>query len=315
MLRTLPKVLRRQVVPAAEWAARISAELPEGPERGAQRDAFAAALGQTIRKLTFAPVDPSDFDVERVPPAPAGDLPRGRRARPRARRVEGPRGVAGAAGRKGGQRGRLDLRRHRGRGWRADVPWCGPVAVRSRNRALRHPRGRRIRRSPSGPASPRGNGTSCPSTSTPARPAMSSARTPRSSTMAHRWPSGSSRRPRSGIAPRVAASAACWCSPRRRPSPTCRSTSRTTRSCSSPPATIRARARCSTTASRRASTPSCALATPTGCCARAPTSRRCATRSRRTSWTACSRPSRSSPASSRRRARPTGRSRRPRAST
>ncbi|GAA1809574.1 ATP-dependent RNA helicase HrpA [Agromyces neolithicus] len=68
MLRTLPKVLRRQVVPAAEWAAKISAELPEGPERGAERESFAAVLAQTIRRLTFAPVDPSDFDVERVPP-------------------------------------------------------------------------------------------------------------------------------------------------------------------------------------------------------------------------------------------------------
>ena len=68
MLRTLPKVLRRQVVPAAEWAAKISAELPDGPERGADREPFAATLGQTIRRLTFAPVDPSDFDVERVPP-------------------------------------------------------------------------------------------------------------------------------------------------------------------------------------------------------------------------------------------------------
>ena len=68
MLRTLPKVLRRQVVPAAEWAAKISAELPDGPERGAEREPFAATLGQTIRRLTFAPVDPSDFDVERVPP-------------------------------------------------------------------------------------------------------------------------------------------------------------------------------------------------------------------------------------------------------
>ncbi|GAA1772076.1 ATP-dependent RNA helicase HrpA [Agromyces humatus] len=68
MLRTLPKVLRRQVVPAAEWAAKISAELTDGPERGAERESFAATLGQTIRRLTFAPVDPSDFDVERVPP-------------------------------------------------------------------------------------------------------------------------------------------------------------------------------------------------------------------------------------------------------
>ena len=68
MLRTLPKMLRRQVVPAAEWAAKISAELPDGPEHGADREPFAAILGQTIRRLTFAPVDPSDFDVERVPP-------------------------------------------------------------------------------------------------------------------------------------------------------------------------------------------------------------------------------------------------------
>ncbi|QAY73368.1 ATP-dependent RNA helicase HrpA [Agromyces protaetiae] len=68
MLRTLPKVLRRQVVPAADWAAKISDELPAGPESGATRDPFAAVVGRTIRKLTFAPVDPSDFDLERVPP-------------------------------------------------------------------------------------------------------------------------------------------------------------------------------------------------------------------------------------------------------
>jgi ATP-dependent helicase HrpA len=68
MLRTLPKVLRRQVVPAAEWAARISAELPDGPEGGAEREPFTGMLAQAIRRLTFAPVDPSDFDLERVPP-------------------------------------------------------------------------------------------------------------------------------------------------------------------------------------------------------------------------------------------------------
>jgi ATP-dependent helicase HrpA len=68
LLRTLPKVLRRQVVPAAEWAARISAELPDGPEGGAEREPFTAMLAQAIRRLTFAPVDPSDFDLERVPP-------------------------------------------------------------------------------------------------------------------------------------------------------------------------------------------------------------------------------------------------------
>ncbi|WP_394552749.1 ATP-dependent RNA helicase HrpA [Agromyces sp. MMS24-JH15] len=67
MLRTLPKVLRRQVVPAAEWAAKIAEELPGGPERGDEREPFAAAIAGAIRRLTYAPVDPGDFDLERVP--------------------------------------------------------------------------------------------------------------------------------------------------------------------------------------------------------------------------------------------------------
>lgn len=67
LLRTLPKVLRRQVVPAAEWAAKIAAELPAGPEGGAEREPLTAVVAQAIRRLTFAPVDPGDFDLERVP--------------------------------------------------------------------------------------------------------------------------------------------------------------------------------------------------------------------------------------------------------
>lgn len=68
LLRTLPKVLRRQVVPAAEWAAKIAAELPAGPEAGEPREPLAAVVGQAIRRLTYAPVDASDFDLDRVPP-------------------------------------------------------------------------------------------------------------------------------------------------------------------------------------------------------------------------------------------------------
>ncbi|MDF2575957.1 MAG: ATP-dependent helicase HrpA, partial [Agromyces sp.] len=68
LLRTLPKVLRRQVVPAAEWAAKIAAELPAGPEAGEPREPLAAVVGQAIRRLTFAPVDAADFDLDRVPP-------------------------------------------------------------------------------------------------------------------------------------------------------------------------------------------------------------------------------------------------------
>ncbi|WP_308799145.1 ATP-dependent RNA helicase HrpA [Agromyces silvae] len=68
MLRTLPKVLRRQVVPVAEWATKISAELPAGPEGGAVREPFAEVVAATIKRLTFAPVTADDFDLERVPP-------------------------------------------------------------------------------------------------------------------------------------------------------------------------------------------------------------------------------------------------------
>ena len=47
LLRTLPKVLRRQVVPAADWAAKISAELPDGP--GARRGTRAVRRGRRAR--------------------------------------------------------------------------------------------------------------------------------------------------------------------------------------------------------------------------------------------------------------------------
>ncbi|MHA7985870.1 ATP-dependent RNA helicase HrpA [Rathayibacter sp. CAU 1779] len=88
LIRTLPKALRRSVVPAADWAARIATELPDGIGSGAgssgasdttrgtagtakpsaEPEPFTAILSRTIRRLTGTPVDPTDFDVERVPP-------------------------------------------------------------------------------------------------------------------------------------------------------------------------------------------------------------------------------------------------------
>jgi ATP-dependent helicase HrpA len=81
LIRTLPKALRRSVVPAADWAARITAELPPGVgSAGAAGTAgtagasappvgepFLDILSRTIRRLTGTPADPADFDVERVP--------------------------------------------------------------------------------------------------------------------------------------------------------------------------------------------------------------------------------------------------------
>jgi ATP-dependent helicase HrpA len=68
MLRTLPKVLRRQVVPAAEWAAKIGAELPAGPETGDERPPFAEVVAGVIKRLTYAPVTADDFEPDRLPP-------------------------------------------------------------------------------------------------------------------------------------------------------------------------------------------------------------------------------------------------------
>jgi ATP-dependent helicase HrpA len=71
LIRTLPKALRRSVVPAADWAARIAAELSvrSGTNSAAPSDEpFTEVLSRTIRRLTGTPVDPSDFDVDRVPP-------------------------------------------------------------------------------------------------------------------------------------------------------------------------------------------------------------------------------------------------------
>ncbi|QTX04042.1 ATP-dependent RNA helicase HrpA [Agromyces archimandritae] len=67
MLRTLPKVIRRQVVPAAEWAAKIAEELPAGPEGGAERGPFAAVVAAIVKRLTYAPVTAEDFDASRIP--------------------------------------------------------------------------------------------------------------------------------------------------------------------------------------------------------------------------------------------------------
>ncbi len=77
LIRTLPKALRRSVVPAADWATRIAAELPDGigpdapsPGEGGtgETEPFAGILSRTIRRLTGTPVDSDDFDLERVPP-------------------------------------------------------------------------------------------------------------------------------------------------------------------------------------------------------------------------------------------------------
>ena len=91
LIKSLPKAIRRNVVPAADWAARLLAELPgepgvgEGSTTGTRsttgtgsdtgRDPviepveipFTDLLAALIQRLTHVPVSARDFDLGRVP--------------------------------------------------------------------------------------------------------------------------------------------------------------------------------------------------------------------------------------------------------
>ncbi|MCU1514627.1 MAG: hrpA, partial [Microbacteriaceae bacterium] len=63
LIRALPKAIRRNVVPAGDWAKRLVAELP--PEAGTS--SLKQTLAEAIRRLTYVAVTEADFEGERVP--------------------------------------------------------------------------------------------------------------------------------------------------------------------------------------------------------------------------------------------------------
>lgn len=70
LIRSLPKAIRRHVVPAADWAAKFAEELDgQGPEShdGLPATTLRDALAQRIQRIANQPVTPADFDLERVP--------------------------------------------------------------------------------------------------------------------------------------------------------------------------------------------------------------------------------------------------------
>ncbi|NLP82374.1 ATP-dependent RNA helicase HrpA [Microbacterium sp. CFH 90308] len=70
LLRSLPKAIRRHVVPAADWAATLSAELDgQGPEatQGLPSTPLRDALAARIQRVANQPVSAGDFELERVP--------------------------------------------------------------------------------------------------------------------------------------------------------------------------------------------------------------------------------------------------------
>jgi ATP-dependent helicase HrpA len=62
LLKALPKAIRRNVVPAGDWARRLLADLPTQADTP-----LVEVLGQAIRAAAHVPVAPGDFDLERVP--------------------------------------------------------------------------------------------------------------------------------------------------------------------------------------------------------------------------------------------------------
>ncbi|WP_109210820.1 MULTISPECIES: ATP-dependent RNA helicase HrpA [Microbacterium] len=70
LLRSLPKAIRRHVVPAADWAATFAAELSgQGPEShdGLPLTPLRDALAARIQRVASQPVSRADFEMERVP--------------------------------------------------------------------------------------------------------------------------------------------------------------------------------------------------------------------------------------------------------
>ncbi|WP_442576312.1 ATP-dependent RNA helicase HrpA [Microbacterium sp. F51-2R] len=70
LIRSLPKAIRRHVVPAADWAATFAGELEgQGPEShtGLPPTTLRSALAARIQRIANQPVTSADFDLERVP--------------------------------------------------------------------------------------------------------------------------------------------------------------------------------------------------------------------------------------------------------
>ncbi len=70
LLRALPKTIRRNVVPAADWAEKFSAELAErAPEHanGLPKTTLVDALAALVQRVANQRVSAADFELERVP--------------------------------------------------------------------------------------------------------------------------------------------------------------------------------------------------------------------------------------------------------
>ncbi len=64
LIKALPKAIRRNVVPAADWAKRL---MEESPPEGSDEVSLLEFLAHQIQRQTYTPVEVEDFDLDRVP--------------------------------------------------------------------------------------------------------------------------------------------------------------------------------------------------------------------------------------------------------
>jgi ATP-dependent helicase HrpA len=64
LIKSLPKAIRRNVVPAAEWATRL---LVDAPAEGSEEVGLREFLAARIQRETYTPVNVDDFDLDRIP--------------------------------------------------------------------------------------------------------------------------------------------------------------------------------------------------------------------------------------------------------
>ena len=65
LIKTLPKAIRRNVVPAGDWARRLIEAIPADADLSEM--SITEFLAQQIRSLTYTPVEPDDFETDRLP--------------------------------------------------------------------------------------------------------------------------------------------------------------------------------------------------------------------------------------------------------
>jgi ATP-dependent RNA helicase HrpA len=63
LIKSLPKAIRRNVVPAADWAKRL---LQDAPDEGSEELSLREYLAAQIQRQTYTPVSVDDFELDRI---------------------------------------------------------------------------------------------------------------------------------------------------------------------------------------------------------------------------------------------------------